>query len=289
VTSRGETTHVLDDELSLPGKGIMTFIHQERQGFRARFQRHECKYLIIEAQAEGICRYIRPYVVEDPYAADSPDRSYDITSLYLDSPDLKLFRETRDGIKNRIKLRIRRYSEDESKPVFLEIKRRRNGLVLKGRARLPRDAMKTMLAGGVPDTSTLKGEEKACYDEFVGWVARWFAGSTIWVRYRREAYQGAINPGIRITLDRNIACSPAIGGRGSLGSPAWRPVESQKVVLELKFNTTFPGWLGSLVQRFCLERQSYSKYGNAILRGMHPWLLPPEVGVYYSEPIYEHS
>ncbi|MFH1998972.1 MAG: polyphosphate polymerase domain-containing protein [Planctomycetota bacterium] len=251
--------------------------------FEARFQRYECKYLITEVQAVGIRNYMRPYVEVDPYGDGSHDQSYEISSLYLDAPDLRLYRETRNGVTNRIKLRIRTYSRDEAIPVFLEIKRRCNGLVLKARARLMRRDMETLLRGGAPDTSLLEGEERACYDEFLGWVGRWLAQPVVWVKYRREAYIGAMNPGVRITMDRRLVFAPSVENSGEIGDNAWLPIEKRFVVLELKFNTAFPDWMLGLVQRYGLKRTSFSKYGNAVLQGMDAWLFPPSLGPYARE------
>jgi hypothetical protein len=250
------------------------------RGFNPRFQRFECKYLISEEKARAIRRYIRPYVEVDPYAAGTPDNSYMISSLYLDGSDLRLFWESRNGIKDRIKLRIRNYNGSTRAPVFLEIKRRRNRLVRKGRARIDQDAAALMLAGRAPDTSHLSSAERSCYDEFVGWVARWATQPIVWVGYRREAYVGAFNPGIRITMDRDIACSPAAGrpvctcfGRERPPDTLWRRVENTRVILELKFNVAFPDWMRDLVQRFDLQQRSYSKYGNSVMRGVDSWRL----------------
>lgn len=238
------------------------------QAFEAQFRRYECKYLIDEASAFEACHYIRPYVEIDPHATRSSDNSYDIVSLYLDAPDLRLFWESREGLLNRIKLRLRNYDLDADAPVFMEIKRRFNRLVLKGRARIGREAVATLLAGGVPDTSRLKGAERACYDEFVGWVARWTAQPVVWVKYRREAYVGIYNPGVRVTFDRGLSCAPAANGSRCQPDGIWRPVESRGVIMELKFNVSFPDWMRHLVQRFELRQQSYSKYGKSILRGL---------------------
>ncbi len=101
---------------------IMASINTTTPGLRTRFRRHECKYLISERLAARIRDYVHPYVAPDSHAAASPDLSYDITSLYLDSPDLRLLRETEEGLLNRIKLRIRSYDDHEDSPVFLEIK-----------------------------------------------------------------------------------------------------------------------------------------------------------------------
>ena len=54
---------------------------------------------------------------------------YPIVSLYLDSPDLQLCRESLTGVKNRFKLRIRSYTDEPEYPRFLEIKRRINQVI----------------------------------------------------------------------------------------------------------------------------------------------------------------
>jgi len=56
----------------------------------------------------------------------------------LDNPGLSLCHATIDGVKNRFKLRIRFYDHVESNPVFFEIKRRVNDVILKERAAVRR-------------------------------------------------------------------------------------------------------------------------------------------------------
>lgn len=242
------------------------------RGFR--YRRYECKYLVSESLAGEIARSIRPFVDVDPYALGSPDRSYDIASVYLDAPDLRLFRETREGLKKRLKLRIRNYCDRDDAPAFLEIKRRYDRLVLKGRARVGRDAVAVLLAGGAPDTSELGREELACFEEFVAWVARWIAQPVIWVKYRREAYVGAHDPLVRVTLDRDLVCTPPTGLDHRLPACDWRPLETRGVILELKFTGSYPAWMSRLVQRHQLQRRSYSKYCTAVLQGLDAWTLP---------------
>ena len=203
----------------------MTAIDSNQPRVITLFRRHECKYLIPEEVAAEIRKFARPYVAPDPFAAASPDLSYDIASLYLDSPDLKLFWETEDGQLNRIKLRIRTYNDDPNAPVFMEIKRRFNSLVLKGRARIERPHMDSILAGSAPEVLLLKNNQKNCYDEFLSWMARWLAQPTVWVKYRREAYVGTFNQDIRITMDRKLVCSPSRQGANMAPGTTWLPVE----------------------------------------------------------------
>lgn len=259
-----------------------------------QFRRYECKYLIRDSIAREISRYISPFVTVDPHASESHDNAYDIYSLYLDTPDLRLFWESQNGLLNRIKLRIRFYTMVDDCPAFMEIKRRHDRLVLKDRAKLDREAAMCMLAGGSPDTLHLSAEERKCYEEFTGWTARWLAWPTTWIKYRREAYVGIINKDVRITMDRDLTCSP-IEGRSSYRYPRfWHTVEDRKVVLEMKFDESCPDWMVQLVRHFGLERRSYSKYGKSVKTGLDPsslspenaWSLPRYSGIKTYERIY---
>lgn len=246
-----------------------------RPRIKTEFQRYECKYLIPECLSEEIRRYIQPYVAVDPHAANSVNNAYDIMSLYLDSPDLKLYWESKDGLLKRIKLRIRYYGTADGSVAFLEIKRRHNRRVMKGRARVAQEAVSHILEGRSPRTPDFNEKERRCYEEFVSWMARWLAQPTVWVKYNREAYVGTYNRDIRITMDRNLVCAPAVGRAGIRQASIWKRVETRKVVLELKFDKAYPDWLVCLAQRFRLEQRSYSKYGNCVQRGLDASLLSP--------------
>lgn len=240
---------------------------------RSQFRRHECKYVISEEMAGEIRHHIAPYVQPDRHAAGSDDTSYDITSLYLDSDDLKLFWETEEGRLDRIKLRIRSYDDALQSPVFLEIKRRSNSLVLKSRARVDRQALASLLSGVRPKVGDLPADQLHCCEEFAGWMSRWLAQPMVWVRYRREAYEGTYNPDVRITFDRRLVCASA-QSRVEVVPPAhWRDVEPRRVVLELKFDGAHPAWMTRLVRRFQLQRRSFSKYGRSVRRGIDRSLL----------------
>ncbi len=74
--------------------------------------RHEMKYHITEQQALGIAQFIRPFLQPDRYCKLQPGGSYPIVSLYFDSGDLQLCRQSLEGQKNRCKLRIRSYTDE---------------------------------------------------------------------------------------------------------------------------------------------------------------------------------
>ena len=99
--------------------------------------RFEMKYVIDEIKAAGIVRYIRPFLQMDRYSKLQRRGMYPIVSLYLDSPELRLCRESLTGQKNRFKLRIRSYTDEPEYPRFFEIKRRINQVIIKSRRRWP--------------------------------------------------------------------------------------------------------------------------------------------------------
>ena len=64
--------------------------------------RYELKYRIGEAKARALAAYVREYLPQDRYAQLRPDGQYPITSLYLDSNQLTLCRETLEKKKTRL-------------------------------------------------------------------------------------------------------------------------------------------------------------------------------------------
>ncbi len=85
-------------------------------------QRYEHKYIIRENVALALRDFVSSYLELDSFGATQPNKSYPVHSLYLDSPDLRLYQTTINGDKNRYKLRIRFYEDRPKAPVFFEIK-----------------------------------------------------------------------------------------------------------------------------------------------------------------------
>ena len=117
---------------------------------RAQRQRREIKYIIREEEALAIRSYLSSYLEPDEFAAGKPDNSYSVHTLYLDSNHLATYRAANDGDRNRFKLRIRYYDDNPASPVFFEIKRRINEGIVKQRARVRREAVRSLLTGESP-------------------------------------------------------------------------------------------------------------------------------------------
>ncbi len=220
--------------------------------------RHECKYFLPEDRVPALRALIRPFMRPDRFASRSPGYRYTLSSLYLDSPDLDLLRSTEEGHKNRFKLRIRSYSDDSAQPVFVEIKRRIDGIVRKARSALERDHLASVLGGGEGNEGFGALPPNAA--EFVHLVRELGARPTMHVRYEREAYEAIGGAPVRVTLDRGLSRATARDWQPRLGGGDYRRTPLPGVILEVKFTDSSPPWVQDLVSRLELQRRSIPKY-----------------------------
>ena len=219
--------------------------------------------MIREEEALEIRAYLHSYLEPDEFAAGKPDNSYSVHSLYLDSNRLATYHSAISGDRNRFKLRIRYYDENQWSPVFFEIKRRINEGIVKQRARVKRDAVHSLLMGESPMPGHLfKWNDQQWSDLLDFWqlVERLQAAPRAHNFYMREAYVNS-DATVRVTLDRAIQICPEFGGELGIAINAdGTEVFGGFVVLELKFTERMPTWLISMVQGFELKSSGAAKY-----------------------------
>lgn len=230
---------------------------------RVSWNRHEMKYLISESQAARIRRFIEPYVLLDRHSEFKPNNAYPIVSLYLDSDNMQLCRESIEGKKNRFKLRVRNYVDNPDYPLFFEIKRRVGTIIIKSRARIMKASMMPLLNGTLaPPTDTDIEDENL--KQFLLYADTINAGPAIKVRYLRQAFESIADDRVRITFDRDLSCMVTSVPEVQLNGPGWQKLPISGVILEIKFTGSYPAWLDSLTKCFSLRKQSLSKYVNCV-------------------------
>jgi hypothetical protein len=222
--------------------------------------RHELKYLVPEAQAVAIAEWIRPFMRPDRHSTTGV---YSLVSLYWDSDDLRLCRESVEGVKSRLKLRIRSYSDDPVAPCFFEIKRRVNQVIVKSRARVLRSLAGPLLTDGVRPSALGLGEDKNL-TQFLFYRQQINAKPVVRVRYLRQAFESRFADEVRVTFDRQLSLSITRTHELGLNGPGWQRVPERGVVLEIKFTHGYPVWVSRLVQQFGLQAQSMSKYVRSL-------------------------
>ena len=227
--------------------------------------RFELKYVIDERRARLARDFVRAHLEPDPYAKPANNFSYYIHSLYLDTPDRQLCFATTAGHRNRVKLRIRFYDDNPDTPIFFEIKRRVNDVILKERAAAKKSCVLRLLNGWWPERSDLFKP-----DDDKGWRSLWRfmemkdalnAQGAIFVSYLREAWVHPIDDTVRVTVDRDLTTSVFRNAPiGLTDFEKWRRPPLNGVVLELKFTDRFPHWMRELVQTLNLWRGPFAKY-----------------------------
>ena len=114
----------------------LRLLRPTQEQLKLHFRRFELKYPLSFDQY----RLIRPLVARrlpsDPFVGSAG--YYQVNSLYFDTPTLAAYHQSRAGLKNRVKYRLRTYSTPTRSPpyAFMEIKRKRDAAVFKDRGLL---------------------------------------------------------------------------------------------------------------------------------------------------------
>ena len=249
-------------------------------------QRREYKYLIDEATAARVRRAIAGFCGGDEHAAATGGR-YVCDTIYLDTLQLHIYRATIENEAVRYKLRIRTYPGTQS-PVFLEVKRRVDDVIVKSRAAIRGD-WRALLETG--DISLVPAGELRAAENFLTYYQACRGGPmvpTAMIRYEREPYSSLVDDYVRITFDRKLRYQAATELAFTSDERLWTPIDDpvamrvapalSAVVLELKFMQTVPPWLRSIVQRLELSRLSYCKYTRGVDSMLHRPLSRARIG-----------
>lgn len=234
---------------------------------RFQHQRFELKYVISESLALRVREFVSGYLELDEFGATRPNYSYPVHSLYLDSPDLRTYRCTLSGDKNRFKLRLRYYDERPATPVFFEVKRRMNTTILKERGGVKRSSVNSLLAGQLPSMDDLVSSRPSHMmglQRFLHLMTSLNAVPKVHVAYLREAWISRDDNSVRVTLDRQVQCDLDADAR--LDTQSVNPVTVFKgnVILELKFTNRFPDWFNRLVSTLGLTQAGAAKYVGGV-------------------------
>lgn len=260
-------------------------------GYQAVFKRYEIKYMVTAAQKDRILKAMEPYMELDRFGRST------VRNLYFDTDDFVLARHSIAKPDYKEKLRIRSYAKaDAGSTVFVELKRKFDGVVYKRRIGLPEaDAMKWMAGGdgaasgkdpalrSAQGTAIVPGP--AAESPQVAAEIEYFAGlyrglrPVIYLSYDREAYrmrEGAAaadagsesgmvswnSPEFRVTFDSNIFCRET---DLSLKSDAYgTPIlEEGMFLMELKCPGAIPLWFTKILTAEHIYKTSFSKYGRA--------------------------
>ena len=220
--------------------------------YQAVFKRKEIKYLLNAPQLEAFRTAMERHMEPDAFPHSS------ISNLYYDTPDFRMIRRSLEKPLYKEKLRLRSYATPEdSSQAFLEIKKKALGVVYKRRESLPYSQAIAYLSGSIP------GGEGQIFQE-LDWLLSSYGDlvPAMFVSYERDSFRGIEDPGLRLTLDRDILWrNRGLDLRlGAWGEPL---LNSGETLMEIKISNAMPLWLSSALSENGIFPVSYSKYGIA--------------------------
>jgi hypothetical protein len=250
--------------------------------------RFEFKFVVPNRLLEALRVELQPFVVPDAFAGAREQREYTVRSIYFDTSHFDFYQARIEGLRVRKKIRIRGYnSKEEGGPVFLEIKKKIAEHCYKHRAALRFQDLGELFGTRDFKRYILPGRDAAhAHDEanrFFYHVQRQALRPVVLVTYDREAFQGKLDPALRITFDKRLRyrLRPALGDL--YDERHLQFAQSQAFILEIKFKHGFSSWLQNVLKRHLLQRRSCSKYvicleaglaGSPLQRRQRPALLP---------------
>lgn len=234
------------------------------------FQRFEIKYVLDEAHYRMLRQRIDPFLMEDDYGET------EICNCYYDTSDFRLIRNSieQSGYKEKLRLRSYGVPTHNEEQVFLELKKKFQGVVYKRRENLSIQEAEAYLNHGV------KPERDSQILREINWVRHYYGHMkpAMYIVYRRLAMQerekalmcreqerGISHNGtqsLRVTFDWDVRWRTEnvnlyAGSSGALLLPPGQRI------MEIKTPAAIPKWFTEILDEMKLYPVSFSKYGKA--------------------------
>lgn len=216
------------------------------------FKRIEKKYRIRKQEKDALIELCGEVLVPDTHGKST------ISSLYLDTPDHLLIRNSIDAKVYKEKLRLRSYGTpllDDR--IFFEIKKKFKGVVYKRRVSMRlSDAYEYINSLNKPESSQIMSE--------IDYAMRFYNNPkpSMLIAYEREAYFVNGLPNLRLTFDSAVRYreNDLLLEKGNEGKTILAPDE---FILEIKTDGAMPLWLSRALDELTILPSSFSKYGTS--------------------------
>ena len=224
------------------------------------FERIEKKFMMDQAQYEAFTNAVAEELAVDEYGLHT------ICNIYYDTEHDDLISRSIEKTVYKEKLRLRSYGVPRSgSPVFLEIKKKYDGIVYKRRVQMTlNDANRYLKTGLRPE-----GESGQQIMKEIDYFVHYYKPQPKqFIAYDRIAMYGLHDDQLRLTIDQNIR-----ERRDDLflehGSYGRRILPENTYLMEIKVPGAMPVWLARILSELEIRPVSFSKYGVAYKQ----WLL----------------
>ena len=215
-------------------------------------KRYEMKYILTKQQMLYLKDALKDHMEVDQYGKTS------IASIYFDTPDDRLIRTSLEKPEYKEKIRLRSYGlAKPEQNVFLELKRKSEGIVYKRRIQMSEQNV----------ISFLNNEDEEISDNQISKEIVYFKNyyhhllPKILIIYDRVAYFDK-NSDLRVTIDENpryrlkdLNLHTSMEGESLLNDGG--------AILEIKAQDSIPLWLTAILSQGKIYQGSFSKVGEA--------------------------
>jgi len=237
------------------------------------FNRYEKKYLLDDKQFTFLINRLGSYMELDEY--NKGHEFYNIANIYYDTPTDDLIAKSLEKPMYKEKLRLRSYGVPSlNDKVFLEIKKKYDGMVNKRRTRLTlTEAYDFVEKGIVPgDNSYIN---KQVLDELKYFVSIYDLVPKVYLTYDRKAFFAADDSDFRVTFDTNIM-SRRENVRLEAGNEGELLINNESWLMEIKSSKAAPLWFTQMLTEIKAYPASFSKYGTEYKKYMNNGTLKGE-------------
>ena len=212
------------------------------------FHRLEYKYVVSLEQYNSIINKIKEVLKEDEHGSTT------IQSLYFDTPNYRLIRESIEKPTFKEKLRLRSYGLlKKDQQAFLEMKRKSERVVYKRRVKMTEDEAFDFISYKNDGFDDQISKELKYFRDFYKELK-----PAILLLYDREAYY---LDNLRVTFDTNIRYR--LEDLNLSSSLEGTLLDEGIIIMEVKTIGAIPLWLVKLLSDNQIYKTSYSKYGTA--------------------------
>ena len=218
-------------------------------------KRYELKYILNSEQTAYFCNGLKGHMEEDQYSNTT------IASIYYDTPTYQLIRTSIEKPEFKEKIRLRSYGlATENSPVYLEIKRKADGVVYKRRVQTTIPMVDKFFSGkaDICSQGQINKEITTFRDYYKNLVP------ACMIIYDRKSYFEP-DGDLRLTIDENpryrtsdLNLTKSMEGTSLL--------DKGYSILEVKVQESLPLWLTEILSKGKIYQSSFSKYGEAYCR-----------------------
>ena len=224
------------------------------------FKRFEKKFILTKYQYDKLIPILSNYMNLDKYCRDG--KNYNIYNIYYDTLNNDVIRHSISKPYYKEKLRLRSYNIPNSldDKVFLELKKKINGIVNKRRVVMTLGEVYNFLENGKKPFFD-NYENNQVIKEIEYYLSKNKVFPNVYIGYSRKALFGKEDKEFRVTFDSKITArrSDLCLSSGCFG---YDILGENKYLMEVKFLGAIPLWFTKILSDLEIYNTHYSKYGN---------------------------